>query len=575
MGTIPTPGESAEPAATLATRKTPEDAPPAASAATANTPEHGVPAQPTSSVKVEEIGSGAIADSRKTSWVIMLYIAADAILANFGVESLKELNESASSATDPNDAASVIVAAQFSIDAPGGQHIPRYVFDRCSGGNLGRSLKGYLHAPPNMSEQEALTSFLDWVYKRDDCQADNYALVLWSHGPELFLQPPPGDPTGASSSLYLTPLKLRQAIKNGVPPTQAESLKIVGFDACSMSMFEMAFEIRDIAEYMVASQEEVPDLSFPYNSLVQLFRKYGANMQSLLEQGVRSYVQTYQDYICGALTTMKPVTLSALRLKESEALFRAIEKLASSLLASQEDPDLPAYLINARGKSRDYAAGLYVDLVEFCSHLYEQLYPSTTFLGNVQSGDADFSTTGSKVSEHDPHTSTNSSHCNELTLTSDIDRKRQIRDACREVLDAIRVDADGVSTGFVLVNCSVDTRSHGVSLYLPYLNDQEISALEQPVVAGTEQPMVKGTRDVPLKGIPVALNASASAYLMSSRDNLIIATESYYGDLAFSTETAWYEFITKFWTRILISLDSESLDLRYSAVQSAINAIRK
>ena len=32
---------------------------------------------------------------RKTSWTIMLYIAADGILANFAVESLKQLNKSA------------------------------------------------------------------------------------------------------------------------------------------------------------------------------------------------------------------------------------------------------------------------------------------------------------------------------------------------------------------------------------------------------------------------------------------------------------------------------------------------
>jgi len=55
----------------------------------------------------------------------------------------------------------VVVAAQFAIDAPGGQQIPRYIFDQNSGGSLGESLKEYFDAPDNLTEQEALAGFLE------------------------------------------------------------------------------------------------------------------------------------------------------------------------------------------------------------------------------------------------------------------------------------------------------------------------------------------------------------------------------------------------------------------------------
>ena len=45
----------------------------------------------------------------KTSWTIMLYIAADGILANFAVESLRQLSRSASTARGKDDQASVVV----------------------------------------------------------------------------------------------------------------------------------------------------------------------------------------------------------------------------------------------------------------------------------------------------------------------------------------------------------------------------------------------------------------------------------------------------------------------------------
>jgi len=581
MGTTPTPKENT--AATLEPReRTQANAAPTPSEEALKTQEYNPPTQPTSTI--QEGPEAANPKATKTRWTIMVYIAADAVLANFGVESLKQLNEGASSppcmcdqvhegASSPAckcDEAEVVVAAQFSIDAPAGQSIPRYIFNEDSGGNLGRSLRERFDAPENMTEQEALASFLDWVYnKQKDClEAENYALILWSHGPELFLQPPPGSPTGVSGSLYLTPIELRQAIEDGIPAEKRCTLKVIGFDACSMSMYEMAYELSSLAEhntddyYMVASQEEVPDLSFPYSTLVQLIRQYGKVPKTLITQAVRSYCRTYQDYIANAITTMQPVTLSALRLNlcgQGSDLFCAIRCLASSLLDSLNDPDLPDYLVTARAKSRDYAGGLYVDLVEFCAYLYQQLFPCTEDEKEIEAR--------MKASHVNSDTS-DKRDCNSFVLKSALGHKKKISNACLAVLQALRVEVCGTSIdGAVLINCSSDTRSHGLSIYFPYLSDYQASLIAQPTV--------KGTRDVPAKGFGDALNACASGYLMDQRQCLIMDTEGYYDDLRLAKDTEWYEFITQFWTRILISVNARDLDLRYSGVQSAINSIRK
>src|SRR5689334_6310731 len=102
-------------------------------------------------------------NGKMADWTIIIYIAADSNLANFAIESLKQLNATA------ND--HVKVAVQFAIDAPGGQKIPRYIFDgncsddgqasgkkrpddgKCRDAPISASLDSFLDAPKNMTEQ--------------------------------------------------------------------------------------------------------------------------------------------------------------------------------------------------------------------------------------------------------------------------------------------------------------------------------------------------------------------------------------------------------------------------------------
>jgi len=489
-------------------------------------------------------------------WVIMLYIAADGNIANFAVESLKQINDSIGEPADPTDQASVVVAAQFAVDAPAGQQIPRYIFDEHSSGSIKNSLKDYLNAPNNMTEQEALISFIQWVYGRPECKdATKFALILWGHGPELLMQPPSGqatdpcgDPEGDNDSLYLTPEELRVALTEGLPKDSPRNmLDIIGFDACSMSMFEMAYELRDKAHYMVASQEEVPDLSFPYNKLVRVFRKKGRYEDRLLKEGVYKYVRAYDDYVCNSTTGMKRVTLSALRLSQCEALKDAVRKLADALRYAHDKSSLPPLLIEARAYARDFAGGLYIDLFDFCRKLQRLLYAG-------ESGDASTSQSANQGTWRNG--------------AAQSDWKYKIAEACQNVMDALKEDKEGSGNLLVLANCSADCRCHGVSLYLPYLSQEQYGEVQQPMVKGG--PDTHGG-----KSFSAVVNRAASGLLMCIRRELIVITEGYYKDLALAGDTGWYSFVAKFWSEILVKLAPDDLDVQYSAQQAAVNACRQ
>ena len=285
-----------------------------------------------------------------------------------------------------------------------------------------------------------------------------------------------------------------------------------------MSMFEMAYELNGLAKYMVASQDDVPDLSFPYDNLIELFRKLGnKDLESLLMKGVDGYVNTYKDCICNTATGMKAVTLSALNLNKCDALENAVRLLADELTKAKDEPGLGDRLIKARKLSKDYVGGLYVDLHDFCTNLRGQV---------------------SQKSEW-----------------------QYIESACQSVLDALNQG----KSNLILKN-SDDDRGHGVSIYLPYLTDAQYAQVSKPLVKGGE--LTHG-----VKGYSDMLNGAATEYLMCARRNLILDTENYYGRLKFA-DTHWYDFIAGQWNRALIEKVPAALDYHYSAQQSWMNITR-
>src|SRR6266705_2600292 len=110
------------------------------------------------------------------NWTIMVYISADGVLANFAVESLKQLKRAAGNG--------VVVAAQ--VDTNGTIPAERYVFDRSELlSSLADSNPEGVDPPPTLGtpDPKNLTNFIDWASKM---YPDNrHALFLWGHGPEL------------------------------------------------------------------------------------------------------------------------------------------------------------------------------------------------------------------------------------------------------------------------------------------------------------------------------------------------------------------------------------------------------
>lgn len=177
----------------------------------------------------------------------------------------------------------------------------------------------------NMGDAQTLSAFLT-----ESCEkypAESYALILWDHG---------GGPIEGYGfdELYaydhLTLPEMRQALQNSPFGLEKEKLSWVGFDACLMSSIELACTFADFADYMIASQEAVPNQGLNYSFILQA----GAGLMNG-EKASRSIIDAYADYYEGLnaqlTNSKKTITLSCLDLSATDAVEAAINRLSLQL----------------------------------------------------------------------------------------------------------------------------------------------------------------------------------------------------------------------------------------------------
>ncbi|HEY6968169.1 MAG TPA: clostripain-related cysteine peptidase [Candidatus Angelobacter sp.] len=455
----------------------------------------------------------------KPTWTVMVYISADSILTNFAVESLKQLRDAANE--------NIVVAAQFGTPE---QDAMCYIFDKKSRRKSLNSdgIKKYPLNPDDITDDPAtLTRFINWAY-RECPKSDYYALVMWGHGPELLFEAPTGNDGG--KRLYFTPTQLALALKHA-----DKRIDIIGFDACYMSMIEYANQLHGLAGSMVASQREVPDLSFPYGTVISTLRDT-ENPVECCKSIVDAYVASYQDYICDTSTGAEPVTLAVLNLATVDTITRGIQRLAQELMSPTLNKRARHAIYEARTEAEGFVGGLFVDICDFCDRL------------QGESGEI----------------------------------PQQLYAAAAALSAAIR--NNNPDTGCVLVNKAVRSSDcNGLSIYFPYLKDgDERDKVEQPLAKGAGGVLDgkgaggvldgKGAGGV-LDGKAI-LNAAAANVRYAVRRQLINDTETYYQDDNFKfKETGWYDFIAGVWSHILAKEEPDNLDVRYSAQQCVQNLL--
>jgi hypothetical protein len=454
--------------------------------------------------------------AKPADWAVLVYISADEILANFAVETLKQLKLASGD--------QIVAAAQ--VDANGKRKTRRYRFGEKEKEDKEGAIANneeVLDSPSRtgIADPQNLTDFIDWAYYdpvTDKPIAERFCVVAWGHGVELLLDEDRLRISGGNevrvTRRYLTPTNLRKGLEGSKLVKGGKKFDIIGLDACSMSMLELASELPSCADFMVASQEDVPDVSFPYLKILEGLKEAAGGKEMEAKEVSKAiavlYQRAYRDYISTPGSGVRAITLSSLNLNQVSTVTGPLKNLADELLKSGTDTKMRKAILQARSESRSFVFGLFVDLFNFCERLKEKL-PSMTNL-------------------------------------------------CSQIQEAIQEQEGGC-----VIRNATDERGkdcHGLSIYFPYRKDDPADAFQvlQALGPDDDRPVKGGNR--PLKG---------GNRPLKERVARIAELEEDFDQLTGFKQTNWMKFIKQGWSQILIAEEPEDLDLRYSGQQVAKN----
>lgn len=151
----------------------------------------------------------------------------------------------------------------------------------------------------DMGNWEYLADFANWA--RKNYPAKKYILIVWNHGSGW-------DKGGNISEIIEKGISYDDETRNHITTPQLRmalekigKIDILAMDACLMQMVEVAYEVKELTDYVVASEETEPADGYTYNTwLKPLTENPEADAKTVSKYMVDSYTDHYQSINQGA-----------------------------------------------------------------------------------------------------------------------------------------------------------------------------------------------------------------------------------------------------------------------------------
>jgi hypothetical protein len=317
---------------------------------------------------------------------MLVYIAADNNLAQYATYNIKDMSAGLTSSSGLN------LLVQW--DKPRDNNTWRYKIipgGVTEAGTVTGSEMGY-------NPTQELVDAMKWVVS--NYPAKKYALILWNHGSGIE-DLAPGNRSietfvaEQSDWLKFLPARLswrgilyddsqrtcctNQGLSNALGQIKqliGHKIDLVAMDACLMAMTEVAYQIQDSVNLLVASQQTIPGYGLPYSQFVKPLSLNPGNTTPI--QLAKKMLAEYGKFY----STKKPTydyTLSAIDVTSINLLKQNIDKFITSIANCKkiDSKTTKQIMLNARKSAISFHMPEYIDLYSFYANILGQIKKST------------------------------------------------------------------------------------------------------------------------------------------------------------------------------------------------------
>lgn len=222
----------------------------------------------------------------------------------------------------------------------------------------------------NSASPEILREVMNKAFS--SCPAESYGFVYWSHGdgwapyPLKSVGPLPGQGLrwiGIDESSSSVRTNMPELVS--VLSSLGKKFEFVMFDACYMLSSEVAYDLREVAEYMIGCPTEVPAPGAPYDAIVpKMFAKNAA--VEISESFFDYYASLYDGQMSGTNSHWTDgVSMGTVKLSEMENLAYATRK-AFETIGERKAEDIRKNVLNYDCRTSSSHIGYYdfADMME-------------------------------------------------------------------------------------------------------------------------------------------------------------------------------------------------------------------
>ena len=207
---------------------------------------------------------------------VLIYMAADNSLSSYSYDNIESIVQGTS--------ASALNGGNLLIYVDAKNAAPQLLQIKVKSDGKIQKLSVKDYPEQNSADPSVMRGVFDKVI--GDYPADSYGLVLWSHGTAWlpYNVQPMLRSFGQDESNWMEIDELEEALPDHV-------FDFIMFDACYMASTEVAYALRDKADYILASPTEVLGEGFPYKLIIGNFFTETAGLQQIAETFYNYYNQ--------------------------------------------------------------------------------------------------------------------------------------------------------------------------------------------------------------------------------------------------------------------------------------------